>query len=182
MLNTYFKNALLAISLSLFTIGSANANLIIQDILFDDATTTEVLFETIGSITVDTQDSDGFGTINTWVDFELFGFDMITEADAAGNFALFGLFEVFVDLNNISAGIEFLTFDVTESNFLFYNFQGLVDTAFGGNFFIDVFDFGGGLYVFGDLALGQASVVSEPSMFLLFFTGLFFLVAKRRKN
>ncbi|WP_426358404.1 PEP-CTERM sorting domain-containing protein [Pseudocolwellia sp. HL-MZ19] len=182
MLNTYLKNALLAISLSLFTIGSANANLITQDILFDDLSSTDVLFETIGSITVDTQDGDGDGYINTWVNFELFGFDMITETDAAGNFSLFGLFEAFVDLTNVSAGIEFLTFDVTEDSSSFFNFQGLADTAFTGGNFIDVFDSSGNVFIFGELALGQASVVPEPSMFLLFFTGLFFLVAKRRKN
>ena len=182
MLNTFLKNTLLAISLSLFTIGSANANLITQDILFDDASTADVLFETVGSITVDTQDSDGFGYINTWVDFELFGFNMITEADAAGDFSLFGLFEVFVDLTNVSAGIEFLTFDVTEDSSLFFNFQGLADTAFPGGNFFDVFDSSGNVFLFGDLALAEVSAVPEPSMFLLFFTGLFFLVAKRRKS
>lgn len=182
MLNKFIKNTILTISLSLFTMVSANANIITQDILFDDLQTTDVYFETIGSITVDTNESDSFGSITSWVEFELFGFDMITETEAAGNFLFFGLFEAFVDLNNITAGIEFLTFDVTESAFSFYNFQGVVDTAFGGNYFIDVFDLGGGLYVFGDLALGEANVVSEPPMFLLFFTAIFMMIAKRRKS
>lgn len=181
MFKKLLKNTLLTLSISIATITTANADLITQDIIFDDATTTEVLFETIGSITVDTNESDGFGLISSWVDFQLFGFDMITETEANGDFTLFGAFEVFVDLTNITAGVEFLTFDVTESSSQLFNFQGLVDTATGANFFLDVFDFSGGLYAFGDIALGNASIVPEPEMFFLFLTGLVFIFVKRRK-
>ncbi|WP_077341220.1 hypothetical protein [Pseudocolwellia agarivorans] len=182
MLKNLLKNTLLTLSISLFSIASVNANLVTQDIIFDDGTTTNTIFEKIGSITVDTNENDGFGVIRSWVNFQLFGFDMITENEAKGDFTLFGAFEVFVDLNNLNAGIEFLTFDVTENNSQYFNFQGLVDTASGANFFIDVFDFNGGLYAFGDLALGKASVVSEPPMFLLLFTGVLALITTKRRK
>jgi len=181
MLKNLLKSTLLTLSLSLFAMGSANANFVTQDILFDDGNTTEVVLERIGTITIETTDADEFGLISSWVNFELFGFDMITEDEANGDFSLFGLFEALVDVNNLKAGIEFISFDVTESQDNFFNFQGLVDTASGSSFFVDAFDFSGGLYAFGDLSLGEASVVPEPSVFLLFLTGLIFMVAKRRK-
>jgi hypothetical protein len=179
MYKNLLRNTLLAATFSLVSVF-ANATLITQDILFDDLTTADVVFETIGSITVETDNADAFGLIGSWETFNLFGFDMITEADSAGDITLFGGFEAIVDEQNLAAGIEFLFFDVTESNFEFFNFSGLVDTAFGGNYLIDVFDFGGGLYAYGDLALGTAKV-SEPPMFLLFFSGLMVLFLKRRK-
>jgi len=182
MFTNLLKKAFFTCLLTLTVSTSVTANYVTHDILFDDATTTEVLFETIGSITVDTEQSDGLGVINSWVDFQLFGFDMITEAASNNDPSLFGQFEVFIDLTNISAGIEFLTFDVTESDSEFFNFQGLVDTATGDNFFIDVFDFSGGLYSFGDISLSTASVVSEPSMLLLFCSALVFFAAKRKRN
>lgn len=182
MIKNLLRNTLLTLSITLTAITSANAALITQDIIFDDATSSEVLFEKIGSLTVDTKDQDGFGLISSWVDFQLFGFDMITETEANGDFLLFGEFSAFIDLQNIEAGIEFLTFDVTESQTQFFNFQGLVDTATGDNFFIDVFDFSGGLYAFGDIALDKANIVPEPSMLLLFFTGIFFFYINRTKQ
>lgn len=185
MFKNILRNTLLTLSISIASITTANADLITHDIIFDNAATTEILFETIGSLTIDSNENDGFGLINSWVDFELFGFNMTTETEANGDFTLFGAFEAIIDLNNISAGIEFLTFDVTENVTQFFNFQGLVDTATGDNFIADVFDFNGGLYAFGDIALSDASVVSavpEPSMFLLFFTGLVLMLVKRRKT
>jgi|GEM_PF-1320544 len=181
MLKNLLKNTLLTLSLSLFAMGSANANLVTQDILFDDSNTTEVVLERIGTITIETTNIDEFGLIGSWVNFQLFNFDMTTEDEANGDFNLFGLFEVSVDINNLKAGIEFISFDVTENENQLFNFQGLVDTASGSNYFVDVFDFSGGLYAFGDLSLGEANVVPEPSVILLFLTGLILMAAKRRK-
>jgi len=179
MLKNLLRNAVLTATLALFA-STSNAALITQDILFDDLTTADVIYETIGSITVESDNADSFGTISTWESFSLFGLDMITEVEANGDFTLFGLFEAVVDDTNLNAGIEFLNFDVTESTWAFYNFSGFYDSFAGGDF-VDVFDFGGGVYFFGELALGDASVVSEPSMFFLFFAGLMGLFIKRHK-
>ena len=179
MYNNLLKSTLLAVTFSLFS-SVSSATFITQDILFDDLTTTDVAFETIGEITVDTDKADNFGLIGSWETFSLFGFDIITEAEANGDFTLFGGFEAIVDSNDLSAGLEFLFFDVTENNFSFFNFQGLIDTATGDNFIIDVFDFSGGLYAFGDLALGTAKV-PEPPMLALFFAGVMAIFIKRRK-
>lgn len=180
MFKNLLKNTLLTVTFTLFTTVS-NAAFITQDLIFDDLNTANITYETIGSITVDTDKADANGIINSWEDFSLFGRNMITEDEANGDFTLFGLFAADVDSTNLNAGIEFLTFDVVESTDSFFNFQGLVDTATGNNFIFDVFDFNGGLYTFGNLALGNASVVSEPSMFLLFFSGLIVIFMKRRK-
>lgn len=184
MFKHLLRNTLLTATFALFT-ATSNAALITQDLIFDDLTTAEVVFETIGTITVDTTKADPSGVINSWEEFSLFGLDIITEEQAndpsSTQYGLFGLFAAEVDETNLNAGIEFLTFDVIESAFEFYNFSGLVDTATGDNFIFDIFDFNGGLYAFGDLALGDASVVSEPSMLILFMSGLFIMFS-RKKN
>lgn len=181
MFKKLLKNTLLTLSISIASITTANADLITQNIIFDDATTTEVLFETIGSITVDTNESDGFGLISSWIDFKLFGFDMITETEANGDFTLFGAFDALIDLTNLSAGIEFLNFDVTENSGSLFNNQGLFDSNPSFISSLNVFDFTSGINKFGYIDLGAASIVSEPPMFLLFFTGLVFMFVKRRK-
>ena len=182
MYKNLLKNTLLVATFALFTTAS-NAALISHDLLFDDATTTEVSYESIGSITVDSDKADDWGIISSWESFSFLGWDVITEAQAGADFTLFGLFEAEVDKDNLSAGLNFLTFDVTEGDSDFFNFQGIydADTINSANNFIDVFDFSGTPYLYGDFALSSASVVSEPSMFFLFFSGLVAVFIKRRK-
>ena len=158
MFNKLFLKVLLSISLSVAALSSANASLITQDILFDDQGT----WTAVGEISVDTADADAFGYISAWNSFNLFGFDLLTVAQSGG-----GLFETEVDLTNLAAGLQFLTFDLsdTQGN---YAFNGIVDANFS---FLDAFT-SNGIVLFGEIKLGDAVVsgaeVPEPQTALLF--------------
>lgn len=178
-----FKNiiatTILSLSIALASFSS-NAALITQTILFDDLSTTEVESEVIGTLTINTEDNDGTGHVTKWESFELFGFDMLTESEAnLIDPLLFGGFIAGFDSSDLTAGIDFAQFDVTESDFGFFAFSGLVDQV-GSGYFIDVFDFGGGLYAFGAATFGSVSVVPEPGAIALLLTGL--LALRIRKS
>ncbi|MDO6489106.1 PEP-CTERM sorting domain-containing protein [Colwellia sp. 6_MG-2023] len=196
MLNKLFLKTLFTLSL-VFTLSSAaNATLITQDIWLDSSITTEIDYQYIGFITIDTEIAivddvfnDGsllLGTVNAWVDFELFGLNFWTEAESnvaldanPSSFPMFGLFQALFDVNNLAAGLELLQFDVTENTFDFYAFSGLIDTVFG---FGDIFDSSGGLYDFGELALGEARLteVPEPTTLLLFLAAAIGLTTRKK--
>lgn len=166
------KNILLALSISLTAMHSANAALISHDIILDD--------KNVGSIVIDTDKADSFGEISTWESFQIdmfgFSFDMLTEKM---NPDLFGGFSVQIDPSNLLAGIEGLFFDVTESRFGVVAFNGIFDSGTG---ILDMFSTDARFFGFGTLTLGQATVVPEPPMLLLFLTGLVAVGLKRRKT
>ena len=169
----YLATLLIALSSLSFVSTSANAELISHDLLLDGGV--------VGSITVDTADGfgDGFGfkEIYDFVDLTIFGRDMSA--------AVFDFF-VIVDMFNVDAGIEFLAFDTDSVDA--FAFQGVYD-AFAADpaveNFLDVFD----VFVdpaipvlFGELSLGDATVVPEPHAALSFLTaGLALFVRRQRK-
>lgn len=176
------KNIFLAMSITLLAASSANAALISHDILFDDINTTDVVFEKIGYFVVDTEKADIDGSIFSWEEFQIdmFGssFNLLTKAEAdVIDPLLFGDFEAILDPGNLSAGIEFIAFDVTDNAAFSLNFNGIFDFDSG---FLDVFDTVTGLESAGNLQLGAVDV-PEPSMLLLFLTGLIALRLKKRQ-
>lgn len=171
MFKKLISSAVLTLAFT-FTAMNVNAALITQEIVFDDFETDEIEFETIGSLTINTSDDDGTGQVSRWEDFELFGFNMLTQEEADTiDPLLFGVFIAGFNPNDLYAGIDFAQFDVTENAFGFYAFNGLVD-QFGTGYLIDVFDFNGGLYVFGEIAFANTTVVPEPSAIALLLLGL----------
>jgi hypothetical protein len=178
------KTIFLAMSITLLSAGSANAALISHDILFDDFTTNDVVFEKIGYFVVDTNKADDWGLITSWEEFQIdmFGssFNFLTEAEAdVIDPFLFGYFEAFLDPSNAFAGVEAIAFDVTENTALSLNFNGSFDFATNSGI-LDVFDSTTGFESAGNLQLGNVKV-PEPPMLLLFLTGLIALRLKKRK-
>ncbi|MBU2923427.1 PEP-CTERM sorting domain-containing protein [Colwellia sp. 1_MG-2023] len=194
MLNKLFLKTLFTLSLVFAVSNTANATLITQDIWLDSGITTEIDYQYIGFITIDTEIAivddvfnDGsliLGTVSAWVDFELFGFNFWTEAEAIaapGAFPMFGFFEAVFDVNNLAAGIELLQFDVTENAINQIAFNGFIDT-FVPTGFLDIFDPTGALYDFGDLAFGEArlTAVPEPTSLLLFLAAAIGLTTRKK--
>lgn len=198
MLNKLFLKTLFTLSLVFAVSNTANATLITQDIWLDSGITTEIDYQYIGFITIDTEIAivddvfnDGslmLGTVSDWVDFELFGFNFWTEAESDAaldadplSFPMFGFFEAVFDVNNLAAGIELLQFDVTENAINQIAFNGFIDT-FVPTGFLDIFDPTGALYDFGDLAFGEArlTAVPEPTSLLLFLAAAIGLTTRRK--
>ncbi|WDD97951.1 PEP-CTERM sorting domain-containing protein [Thalassomonas actiniarum] len=168
MFNKLFLKVLLSVSLSVAALSSANAALITQDILFDDQGT----WSSIGEITVVTAEADKFGYISEWYDFTLLGFDLLTVAESGG-----GLFEAEIDLADFSAGLQFLSFDLSESNLGTYAFNGIVSAQFS---FFDAFT-SNGLALFGEIKLGDAEVsVPEPETAFLLLMAVAGLMVRRK--
>ncbi|WP_440876650.1 PEP-CTERM sorting domain-containing protein [Thalassotalea sp. PLHSN55] len=183
------------LSLSLAFAGAANATIITQEIFYDAGYDSVDEFELIGSITINTHGADQYevwddvlgefvkqAEVNEWVEFNLFGFDMITEgfADLLGDPSYFGFFSAIVNPNDWYAGIESLDFDLSEDTYGFYEFNGYIDTAFDDGYgSFDVFSASGDLYEFGTLKFGEVSV-PEPSTLIMLFAGLLALVTRRK--
>lgn len=189
------KNIFLAMSITLLAASSANAALISHDILFDDFSTTDVVFEKIGYFVVDTEKADIGGNIFSWEEFQIdilgSSFSFFTEAESAGNFDLFDHFEASLNPNALVAGIEALSFFVTENSSSVISFQGIfgyddydaADPLAVNPHTLDLFGALGDPDVFraaGNLQLGAVDV-PEPSMLLLFLTGLIALRLKKRQ-
>lgn len=168
---TFFVLAIVA------TTFSANAALITQDIISDAN-------GVIGSITINTVPSEdvgfGFKGVLAFESFTLFDID-IANADPVDNvdgdffYAEYDSFDLF-------SGIDFIQFDLTDNIVGIFAFSGLV-SAFATDGTVDAFEIDpAGLAVFlDDLSFGQASVVPEPSMFLLLIAGLMSIAIRRRK-
>ncbi|MBT1065005.1 PEP-CTERM sorting domain-containing protein [Bowmanella sp. Y26] len=154
----------------------ANAALITQDLIevASDGST-----GIIGSITINTNGAlydpvFGTGEVATAVSFNFLGFD-IPPTDIL-------FFQAIFDVNNLHAGLEFLNFDVTFMlpGLVNWAFDGLYETGSLGNYF-SVFDLDAGdLAFFNELALGRASVVSEPTT-LAMFSLMLAMLGMRRK-
>ncbi|MBN7822205.1 PEP-CTERM sorting domain-containing protein [Bowmanella yangjiangensis] len=153
----------------------ANAALITQDLIevASDGST-----GIIGSITIDTNGAlydpvFGTGEVLSFVSFNFLGYDIPVEDGYS--------FQAIFDTNNIYAGIEFLDFDI-DFSLPGWAFQGYFDAFDNPDYnYFTVFDSGSAdlLFVNG-LALGQASVVSEPATLVMF--GLMLgLLGMRRK-
>ncbi|REL25604.1 hypothetical protein DXX93_02920 [Thalassotalea euphylliae] len=154
---------------------TANAALITQDILLDG--------NLFGEITIDTTDGfiDGdYFVIESFNSLTLFDPDegAITAVDEFGMPDLF-LFTIEVLVDDVFAGIEFFEFDILSSNSVGYD--GFFD-AFSTTPLLDnVINVSAtASSPFGQLSFGQASVVSEPSVLVLFALMFVALVNRRR--
>ncbi|WDE06584.1 PEP-CTERM sorting domain-containing protein [Thalassomonas viridans] len=178
MFNKLFLKALVSISFCFAVLTSANASLITQDILFNDQGT----WSSIGEISVDTADADEFGFLGEWDSFNILGFNFWSVEEAAAQGFGNGVFMAVLDLADLAAGIQFLTFDVTESNLSTYAFNGLFDVA-PGQYFIDAFN-ANGIALFGEFKLGDAVVtgaeVPEPQTALLLLMAVAGLMVRRK--
>jgi len=162
MFNKYILSALLVLSFAFS--GGVNATLITQDIISDTD-------GVIGHISVnidDAEDFGGLGIVSTWSEFEFFGIDMINQ-DLDNP-----LFEAVFDLADLHMGLISLDFDLND----IYGAFAWNGFDFGGS--VDVFDDTNLIYFAGDVSFGQASVVPEPTAFILFFTALLGLTIRRK--
>lgn len=171
-------------SITLLAASSANASLISHDILFDDFSTTDVVFEKIGYFVVDTDKADSWGLIESWEEFQIdilgSSYKFFTEAEAnVTNMSLFDHFEVELDPGNLFAGVEALSFVVTEKISSNLKFQGIFGFSVGPGV-LDLFDTSTGLLSAAGSITLSAVDVPEPSMLLLFLTGLVGLRLKKR--
>jgi hypothetical protein len=177
MLNKLILRALLSITLALSLSGAANAILIKQDILFDTMFDLVDEYEVIGNVTIDTDTADGYGYIdNTWKSFTFYGFD-VDVFDPVYN-----LFVGIVDLSDLTAGLNYLFFDVTLFDDL--SFSGVIDDyAADNSFTYSVFNNAdASLFDAGNLAFGEASVVPAPETLVLLLIGITGLVSRRKNN
>lgn len=176
MFNKLVLSVLLSLSLAFSFVGSANATLISQDILFDTYFDSEDTFEVIGQLTISLDTMDDWGEVNgTWESFSFFGYDVDT-FDAGWN-----LFIAVIDPGNIAAGIESLDFDVTIFSDL--SFAGYIDVydPFNSVSF-SIFDNADPtLLNAGNLAFGEVSIVPTPATIVLFLTAIMGLMARRQR-
>ena len=199
MFNKLITRTFFSLALAFGFTSAANATLITQGIFFDSAFTDEVDYQQIGFITIDTRNADVYdlygdqsvilGDVVEWVEFSFYNFDLYTQAESdvypysdPKDLPLFGNFMATFDVNNLSAGIEFLTFDVTAKVPALYAFNGYVDT-FGGEAY-DLFDANGNFYDYGGLALSKAilTAVPTPATLVLFLTAMVGLTMRRQKS
>jgi hypothetical protein len=177
MLNKLILRAFLSISLALSFAGAANATLISQDILFDTISDEVDEYEVIGNITINLDTMDDWGTVEgTWQSFSFFGY----EVDAFN--PEWDTFTAVVDADNLTAGLNFLYFDVTV--FADLSFAGVIDAFAPAEDSITFSLFNNAneaLYDAGTLAFGDVSVVPAPATLVLFLTAVAGL-ASRRKN
>ena len=170
----YFKKLLATALLCVSTLGltsfSANAVLISHDIILNGSIN-------LGSVTVEVDDTDlntGLIDVFDFVELNLLGGTVFDVFD----------FEAVIDTDNISAGIEFLYFDVTELAFAdMWAYQVQYDAFDDTMNWADIFNLDANLVFFTqDVALSMPpTLVSEPNIALLFLTaGLAMFVRRKR--
>lgn len=168
-----------ALALSAFLAGTANATLITQRLLevAQNGDTAD-----IGSVTIDTagaviDSTYGTGTVSSVVTFNFLDTVDIPQSDIT-------FFEAVFDTNDLSAGLEYLVFDVFVSA-TGWQFDGFYDDFDPASGYYTVYD-ASGLAFSNGLALGAVTLdtpatVSEPAGIALFGT-LLGLIAWRRKK
>jgi len=177
MLNKLVLGALFSLSLAFSFVGTANATLISQDILFNSEFDEGDEYSVIGSVTISLDTMDDWGTVeNTWESFTFFGY----EADAFDS--NWDTFTAIVDPTNIAAGLEFLYFDVTL--FADLSFHGVIDVAsVDDSYTLSLYNNANAeLYDAGTLAFGDVSVVPTPATLVLFLTAVAGLAARRKNS
>ncbi len=178
MFNKFLVSALLSVSL-VFSFAS-NASLIKQEILFDNFNTTEVDFQVAGEVVIDVPwNSDGEAF--DFVSFDLFGVQMFNEQESIDNSAFFDFWAQY-DETSLEDGLLSLSFDLTDSSY-FFAFNGAADVDPQFNFFLDVFvpSPTGDIVFAGDIALGNSTVVPEPSAIFLMLVGIAGIAVRRKK-
>lgn len=168
------KKIIFAASIAVASLGfsvSSNAALVSHDILFDTGSGPSVVGEV--SVTVLDNGILGLQDIFEFESLSFFG------EDVTDTFLFFAT----ADRDNIFAGLEFLTFDVdvasTDQSIQAIFDAFALDPAFDN--FMDVFETSTGDFVVaGEISLGAASVVSEPSVLALFALALIGFGMRRR--
>jgi hypothetical protein len=160
MFKSIFFTLALLVASAIVIPQTAQAGLIItQQFQLEDGTS-------FGMLSIDIDDINEFGFVSNWHLFELFGIT-ITESN---------LFFAQYNPLDLLAGLQFLSFDVSDINNLFA-YQGLLESGLG---FFDIFSTIGGEPVdFFEFRMGAVSV-SEPASWLLFLTAGFGLLLRRR--
>lgn len=163
-----------SLALSLLFSVNASAVIITQDIIVDGIVFGDVSYE-ISSAALNSGDifDSFFDGQPTLAGVSFFGF---------GTSAVFG-FEAVFDTFDISAGLEFLAFDVVDDDLVNpFTYQFIIDT-FAGFGFLDVFDADDNFVFFSaDVALGDVQV-NSPSiviMLVMMLSGLFAVSRKRQ--
>lgn len=119
-----------------------------------------------GMITVDLANVDEFGDVTDWVELELFGYSPLVSV----------LFIAGFDPDDIYAGLNFMSFDVSDIDFTFA-FQGYFEDGFG---FLDVFTPDGQFVTAGEFTLSNARLVSAPATLFLMLAAAGGLLLRRR--
>jgi len=176
MLNKLVLRVVLALSLTVT--GAANAAWISQDLISDQ-------FGVVGSITINTVPSVEFGSVNevySWEEFIIDGWNM-NEPDPIDNEFGDQFFAEF-DPADLYAGIQFLHFDLSDTFALYpWEYQGSIQAGFNDGW-LDIIDQNPStpvpVFFAGDISLGEATVVPEPSALILLLTGLIAFAVRRK--
>jgi hypothetical protein len=180
MLNKLILRTFLSITLAISFIGISNATLISQDILDEG--------NIIGNITIDIDNAIEWDIndyyVESFVSFNIFNIEMLDYTDSNLDNPLF---EAHFNDSDLNAGLLTLDFDLNDV-FGAFAWNGLitdssywVDPIMNENT-LDVFDSANTIAFFSDqITFGDATVdVPEPSVLILFLTGLVAFSARRK--
>ncbi|MCP4987030.1 MAG: PEP-CTERM sorting domain-containing protein [Colwellia sp.] len=150
----------------------ANATLVTQELLSFDGVNETV----IGSLQVDTNDGDLFGSNVVFSEGSIFtltlnGFDIPAVWDVV-------YLEAALDLSDLFAGFNSIDFDL-------YNFIGDENFAYYADYSKSSWDHStyfdiSGITAFSETRLGNVSVVPEPAVALILLLGLALISVKRK--
>ncbi|MBU2978980.1 PEP-CTERM sorting domain-containing protein [Alteromonas sp. C1M14] len=173
-IKSLFSAALLSCCALLFS-ASSNAVVITTNVNLGG-----IDFATIETNLDDSLVGSGLGLVST---FDAVGFDLVDLyvpiADGFDPFTWW--FEAIIDVDNIMAGVEFVTFDVEDSDgWLYYLYA---DSAFVDSSYGSIYDVSSG-YLFeafgSDVQLTSTIDVPEPALFGLFAIAFAGMVLRRR--
>lgn len=179
-----YKNAVkMMFGLALAVAGAvlpAQAGVITQEFWGLDANNQNVKFGTLlieeDSLVLDA----GNYVANVWKSFTLFGVELVPPTAPGG----VGLFQAIFDKNNLQAGFDFLTFDLSDPAALFV-FNGFFDRALGVSgydlFAIDANGDFDGFLIDSSSITTQYSFVNAPATAGLLVLGLFAMHLRRRR-